>query len=65
MTQNERQQEIITKATQTADLLAGDLREAQKVACEGNPALEILLRDLLGHAMAIKTRLGELEACVR
>ena len=65
MTQAERQTETVTKALQTADLLAGDIRDAQKVACEGNPALEILLRDLLGQAMTIKNRLGELDACLR
>ena len=65
MVQTQNQQETITKALQTADLLAGDIREAQKVACEGNPALEILLRDLLGQAMTIKNRLGELDACLR
>jgi hypothetical protein len=43
----------------------GDIREAQKVACKGNLALEILLRDLIGEAVKIKTRLAELEACFR
>jgi hypothetical protein len=65
MTQIERQTETIAKALQTADLLSGDIREAQKVACGGNAALEILLRDLMGQAMTIKNRLAELEACLR
>ena len=65
MVQDQYQLETITKASQCADLLVGDIREAQKVACEGNVALEILLRDLIVDAVKIKSRLGELEVCFR
>jgi hypothetical protein len=56
------QLEAITKAAQCADLLVGDIREAHKVACHENPALEILLRELLGDAVRIKNRLAELQS---
>jgi len=56
------QLETITKAAQCADLLVGDIREAHKLACHENPALEILLRDLLGEVARIKNRLAELQS---
>ena len=56
--------ESITKAAQCASLLCGDIREAHKLACENNPVLEILLRDLIADGVKIKNRLEELErAC--
>jgi hypothetical protein len=54
--------ETITKAAQTADLLASDIREAHSQACGENPALEILLRDLIADAMKVRNRLAEIEA---
>jgi hypothetical protein len=60
-----QQAEAITKAAQCADLLVSDIREAHKQACESDLALEILLRDLVGEAVKIKNRLGELENCIR
>lgn len=56
-----QQLEALTKAAQCADLLVCDIREAHKLACEDEPALEILLRDLTGEAVKLKTRLAELE----
>lgn len=56
------QLETITKAAQCADLLVSDIREAHRLACHENPALEILLRDLLGDVARIETRLTELES---
>ena len=56
------QLETITKAAQCADLLVSDIREAHKVACHENPALEILLRELLGDVVRIKNRLAELQS---
>jgi len=61
----QQQAESITKAAQCADLLVSDIREAQKQACESEPALELLLRDLIGEAVKIKNRLSELENCIR
>lgn len=54
--------ESITKAAQSADLLARDVREAHRNSCGDNPALEILLRDLIADAMKVKNRLAEIEA---
>jgi len=34
------QLEALTKAIQCADLLAGDVREAHRLACQDNPLLE-------------------------
>jgi hypothetical protein len=59
------QAESITKAAQCADLLVSDIREAHKQACESNPVLELLLRDLLVEASKIKNRLGEIENCIQ
>ncbi len=59
------QQEAVTKATQCADLLVGDLREAHSVACRANPVLAILLRDLIAEAASIKNKLAELDGCLR
>ncbi len=59
------QQEAIAKATQCSDLLISDIREAHKLACQGNPLLEILLRDLIGESVKINRRLAELEGCLR
>lgn len=54
--------EIITKATQAAQLLTGDIREAHSRACTDAPMLEILLRELIGDAAKLQTRLAEIEA---
>ena len=59
------QLEAIVKAAQCADLLTSDVREAHKLACLGNPVLEIALRELIAEAARIKNRLAELEACLR
>lgn len=60
-----QQSETITKAAQCADLLVSDIREAHKLACEDELALELLLRDLIEDAVKVKNRLGELQNCVR
>lgn len=57
--------ESITKAAQSADLLAGDIREAHSQACGQNPAVEILLRDLIVDAMKVRNRLTEIETCLK
>lgn len=57
--------QTVTKATQTADLLASEIRAAQSRSCGENPALEILLRDLIYDAMKLKNRLAEIEACLK
>ena len=61
---NPQQAETITKAAQCADLLVGDIREAHKLACQNNPAVELLLRDLIADAVKIKHRLGEIQMCI-
>jgi hypothetical protein len=57
--------ETLTKAAQTADFLASDVREAHSQACGENPALEILLRDLIADAAKLENRLAEIEACFK
>lgn len=57
--------ETLTKAAQSADLLASDIRDAHSQACGENPALEILLRDLIADAMKLRNRLAEVEACLK
>jgi hypothetical protein len=59
------QSETLTKAAQCADLLVSNIRTAHKQACENEPALEILLRDLIGDAVKIKNSQNELEHCSR
>ena len=59
------QQELITKATQCSDLLASDIRAAHRLACKGNPLLEIALRELIADAVRINRKLAEIEGCLR
>lgn len=61
---NQQQAETITKAVQCADLLVSDMREAHKLACQNEPAVELLLRDLISDAAKIKNRLAEIENCI-
>jgi hypothetical protein len=61
---NQQQAETITKAVQCADLLVSDIREAHKMACQNEPAVELLLRDLIADAAKIKNRLAEIENCI-
>lgn len=56
--------EAITKTVHDSSFLHGDLREAHQSACEDNPILAILLRDLIGEAVKIKDRLGEIKSCL-
>lgn len=58
------QQESITKAAQCSDLLVSDIREAHKRACQENPLLEIMLRELIADAAKLKNRLAEVERCL-
>jgi hypothetical protein len=60
---NPQHLETITKAAQCADLLTSDIREAHKMACQDDPVLEIMLRELIGDAAKIKNRLTELQGC--
>ena len=65
MSLNPEQLEPLTKAAHTANLLVQDLREAHKSAGDDQPALEILLRILLGDAAGLEQRLAELQSrCV-
>ena len=59
------QQESVSKAVQCADLLANDIRQSHKLACQDNPLLEILLRELIADTVRIRNRLAELEGCLR
>ena len=54
--------EAITKAANTADFLANDIRDAHRLACMEDPFLEILLRDHITAAAKIKLRMEELHS---
>ncbi|MCZ7635457.1 MAG: hypothetical protein M5U12_05035 [Verrucomicrobia bacterium] len=56
------QLETITKAAQCAALLVSDIREPHKLACQDNPILEIVLREILGEVVRIDNRLAELQS---
>lgn len=56
------QLEPLTKSAQSANLLVQDLRAAHTAACDDQPALEILLRTLLGEAAGLEQRLAELQS---
>lgn len=59
------QLEAIVKATQCSDLLVSDIRTAHRLACQDNPLLEIVLRELIAEAVRINRRLAEIEGCIR
>ena len=56
------QLEPLTKAAQTANLLVQYMREAHKATGDDQPALEILLRKLLGDAAGLEQQLAELQS---
>ena len=62
---NKGLRESITKSAGDSSFLDEDLREAHRKACDDHPILAILLRELLGDAARIKTRLEELETVVQ
>jgi len=55
--------EKLTMAADSSSCLTRDLREAQRLACDKDPMVEILLRDLLGDAVKIRNRLEQIESC--
>jgi hypothetical protein len=57
--------EAVTKAEQCASLLVSDICAAHRLACDSNPMLEILLRDLIGEDRKVQGRLKEIEAAGR
>ena len=57
-----QQLESLTKAGQCADLLASDIREAQRLARRDQPVLAILLWELLGEVNQVRSRLAELQS---
>ena len=57
--------EQLTKTSQCADLLLSDLKETHKAVSATEPALSMLLRDLIRDAGVIKQRLAELETAYR
>jgi hypothetical protein len=59
------QHEAITKAAQCAGLLVSDIRGAHRLACQDNPLLEVLLRELIADAVRLNRRLAEIEGCLR
>jgi hypothetical protein len=65
MTQDPEQFERLARASESAETLSRRVREAHQTACHGNPALEILLRDLIAEVQRVRNRLGEIEVCFR
>ena len=59
------QRELLTQSLQCADLLVADLGQAQKAVGTTDPALAMVLRDLVHDAGVIKQRLAELESGYR
>lgn len=59
-----QQLEAVVKA-QCSDLLISDIRAAHSVACQENPLLEILLRDLIADAAKLNRRLAEIEGGIQ
>ena len=57
--------ETITKAQLGADMLYDDVREAHREAQGSNALLELLLRDVLEQAQAIRSRLSEIQEASR
>jgi hypothetical protein len=55
------QRESLTQSLQCADLLVADLSQARKAVGTTEPAMAMVLRDLLREAGVIKQRLAELE----
>ena len=54
--------EEVLKASQSANLLVADIRQAHKRAIRENPLLEISLRDLLHRAREMERELKQLDA---
>jgi len=52
--------EYALKAAQAAEMAAGDVREAQRIACDcaGAQALELLLREAIADARRLADRLA-------
>lgn len=57
-----QQLESLTKAGQCAELLASDIREAQRLARRDQPVLAILLWELLAEVNRVSDRLAELQS---
>jgi hypothetical protein len=56
--------EAVLAASQTANLLVGDVKTAHQAAVREHPLLELTLRDLLTQARALEQRLVELNAAL-
>ncbi len=59
----QRQSKTIKIGAHCADLLVRDIRETNKKWCDSYPALEAVLRNVIGEAVKINNRLGQLESC--
>ncbi len=57
--------ESVVSAAQTANLLVSDLSEISKVASKSEPLAMLMVRDLLGVARQIESRLLEMESAVK
>ena len=57
--------EQLTKTSQSADLFLADLKEMRKAVSGTDPALSMVIGDLIRDAGVIKQRLAELETAYR
>lgn len=60
--------EAVTKATQTANLLFSDIREAYSAASRGGPGsglAEILFTDLLAESVNLENKLNRIKTAMK
>jgi hypothetical protein len=57
--------QALVKAATSATTLANDLQALHRQACEDDPILALLVRDLIGQVRAVQTRLAEIEVVGR
>lgn len=56
--------EEVLKASQSANLLVSDLRQAHKAAIRENPLLEVVLLDLLTQSLELERKLKGIDAAL-
>ena len=56
--------EEVLKASQAANLLVSDLRQAHKAAIRENPLLEVVLLDLFTQALELERKLKAIDGAL-
>jgi hypothetical protein len=57
-------QENLDKALHDGDFLRGDISSAYTIACTENPAVALLLFDLITNINEVNRRISEVRGCV-